>query len=196
MILTFLIIASTVLFSMAAFRQPQLMYKYNFNAFQIVHRKQWYRLFTPVFLHANWEHLIFNMLSLFFFAPVVESQLGSIMFLIIYAGAAIASSIPDLIKHKNDYAYNALGASGAVSAIIFTSILLNPTSKIMLMLIPIPIPAVLFGLLYLAYSAYMSKRNLDNIGHNAHFWGAIFGFVFPILLYPQLLQSFFHQLLY
>jgi membrane associated rhomboid family serine protease len=179
---------------MSAFSRREVMFKYNFNAYQIVHRKQWYRIFSHAFLHANWEHLIFNMLSLFFFAPIVESQLGIINFLLIYGGATIASSIPDLIKYKDNYAYNALGASGAVSAIIFTSILLNPTSKIMLMLIPIPIPAVIFGVLYLFYSAYMAKRNMDNIGHNAHFWGAIFGFVFPILLYPQLLQLFFNQL--
>ena len=192
--MTLLIIIVTVLFSMAAFKRTQLIYKYNYSAYQVVHRKQWYRVFTHAFLHANWEHLIFNMISLYFFAPFVESQLGIIMFLLLYAGAAIASSIPDLIKHKDNPNYNALGASGAVSAVIFASILLNPLSKIMFILLPIPIPAVLFGVLYLAYSAYMSKKNIDNIGHNAHFWGAIFGFVFPILLHPSLLSNFFNQL--
>ena len=192
--MTLLIIIITVLFSMAAFKRTELIYKYNYNAYQVVHRKQWYRVFTHAFLHANWEHLIFNMISLYFFAPYVESQLGTIMFLLLYAGAIIASSIPDLMKHKDNHNYNALGASGAVSAVIFASILLNPLSKIMFILIPIPIPAVVFGVLYLVYSAYMSKKNIDNIGHNAHFWGAIFGFVFPILLHPSLLSSFFNQL--
>jgi membrane associated rhomboid family serine protease len=194
MIFTILIIISTVLVSATAFNRREILFKYHFNAYQIVHRKQWYRIFSHVFLHANWEHLIFNMISLFFFAPIVESQLGFVTFLLIYGGAAIASSVPDLIKHKNNYAYSALGASGSVSAIIFTSILLDPTNKIMLMLIPIPIPAVIFGVLYLIYSAYMAKRNMDNIGHTAHFWGAVFGFVFPILLHPVLLQLFFDQL--
>jgi membrane associated rhomboid family serine protease len=135
------------------------------------------------------------MISLYFFAPLVESQLGMLTFILIYGGAAIASSIPDLIKHKDNFSYNALGASGAVSAIIFTAILLNPTSKIMLLLIPIPIPAVLFGVLYLVFSAYMAKRNIDNIGHTAHFWGAVFGFVFPVILNPSLLISFFDNLM-
>lgn len=193
--ITLLIILITVLISVAAFRRSELMYRYNFNAYQIIHRKQWYRIFSHIFLHANWEHLIFNMISLYFFAPVIESQLGIITFLLIYGGAAIASSIPDLIKHKDNFSYNALGASGAVSAIIFTAILLNPTSKIMLMFIPIPIPAVLFGVLYLVFSAYMAKRNIDNIGHTAHFWGAVFGFVFPIVLEPSLLMDFLDTLL-
>jgi membrane associated rhomboid family serine protease len=193
--ITILIIIITAFISVTAFKRSELMYRYNFNAYQIIHRKQWYRIFSHVFLHANWEHLIFNMISLYFFAPLVESQLGMLTFILIYGGAAIASSIPDLIKHKDNFSYNALGASGAVSAIIFTAILLNPTSKIMLLLIPIPIPAVLFGVLYLVFSAYMAKRNIDNIGHTAHFWGAVFGFLFPVILNPSLLISFFDNLM-
>lgn len=193
--ITILIIIITAFISVTAFKRSELMYRYNFNAYQIIHRKQWYRIFSHIFLHANWEHLIFNMISLYFFAPLVESQLGMLTFILIYGGAAIASSIPDLIKHKDNFSYNALGASGAVSAIIFTAILLNPTSKIMLLLIPIPIPAVLFGVLYLVFSAYMAKRNIDNIGHTAHFWGAVFGFVFPVILNPSLLISFFDNLM-
>jgi membrane associated rhomboid family serine protease len=193
--ITLLIIIITAFISVTAFKRSELMYRYNFNAYQIIHRKQWYRIFSHVFLHANWEHLIFNMISLYFFAPLVESQLGMLTFILIYGGAAIASSIPDLIKHKDNFSYNALGASGAVSAIIFTAILLNPTSKIMLLLIPIPIPAVLFGVLYLVFSAYMAKRNIDNIGHTAHFWGAVFGFLFPVILNPSLLISFFDNLM-
>lgn len=192
--ITILIIIVTALFSIAAFNQADLKYKYIFSPYQVVHRRQWYRIFTAAFLHANWEHLIFNMLSFYFFAPYVESRLGLGKFLLIYFGAIVASSISDLTKYKNNYEYSALGASGAVSAIIFTSILLNPGSKIMFLLLPIPIPAVIFGLIYLAYSYYMSKRNMDNIGHDAHFWGAIFGFVFPILLEPSLLPGFLNQL--
>jgi membrane associated rhomboid family serine protease len=194
--MTLLIVIITALFSMAAFNRPELSYRYNFNPYQIVHRKQWYRVFTHAFLHANWEHLIFNMISLYFFAPYVESELGILVFLIVYIGAALISSLPDLIKHKDNFNYTALGASGSVSAIIFTSILLNPSSKIMFILIPIPISAWIFGIGYLAYSAYMSKKNVDNIGHSAHFWGAVFGFVFPILLNPSLLSNFFNILLH
>lgn len=193
--MTLLIIIVTVLFSIAAFNRAELKYKYIFSPYQVVHRKQWYRVFTAAFLHANWEHLIFNMLSFYFFAPFVERSLGVGKFLMIYIGAIIVSSIKDLVQQKDNYAYSALGASGAVSAIIFTSILLQPNSKIMMMFLPIPIPAFVFGLLYLAYSYYMSKKNIDNIGHDAHFWGAIFGFVFPILLMPSLLERFFNQLI-
>lgn len=194
--MTLLIVIITTLFSIAAFNRPELSYRYNFNPYQIVHRKQWYRMFTHAFLHANWEHLIFNMISLYFFAPFVESELGILVFLVVYVGAAFISSLPDLIKHKDNFNYTALGASGSVSAIIFTSILLNPSSKIMFILIPIPISAWIFGIGYLAYSAYMSKKNMDNIGHSAHFWGAVFGFVFPILLNPSLLLNFFNILLH
>lgn len=192
--ITLVIIIVTALFSIAAFNQADLKYKYIFSPYQVIHRKQWYRLFSAAFLHANWEHLIFNMLSFYFFGPYVEQMLGIGNFLLIYFGAIIASSITDLFKYKDNFNYSALGASGAVSAIIFSSILLNPSSKIMFLFLPIPIPAVIFGLIYLAYSYYMSKRNMDNIGHDAHFWGAIFGFVFPILLEPSLLSRFFNQL--
>lgn len=195
MLLTILIIVGTVIVSIAAFNMRELMYKYNFNAYQIVHRKQWYRIFTHAFLHANWEHLIFNMISFYFFAPYVVDNLGGFWFLIIYVGAIVVSSIQDLVKYRNNYNYNSLGASGAVSAIIFTSILLQPQSKIAFIFLPIPIPAFIFGALYLAYSYYMSKKNIDNIGHGAHFWGAVFGFVFPILIEPGLLSHFFNQIL-
>jgi len=194
--ITLLIIIVTALFSIAAFNQTDLKYKYLFSPYQIIHRKQWYRVITGAFLHANWEHLIFNMISFYFFAPIVESMLGIPTFLIIYLGTAVIAGIPDLIKYKDDFNYSALGASGAVSAIIFASILLNPTSKIMLMFIPIPMPAVVFGVLYLIYSAYMAKRNTDNIGHSAHFWGAVSGFIFPILLHPSLIIEFFNKLFY
>ncbi|MBI9065886.1 MAG: rhomboid family intramembrane serine protease [Salinivirgaceae bacterium] len=192
--ITLLIIIVTALFSIAAFKQADLKYRFIFSPYQVIHRKQWYRVFSAAFLHANWEHLIFNMLSFYFFAPYVEARLGIPKFLIIYFGAIVVSSIKDLVKHKDNHAYSALGASGAVSAIIFTSILLNPTSKIMFILLPIPIPAVIFGLIYLAYSYYMGKKSTDNIGHDAHFWGAIFGFVFPILLMPSLFSNFINQL--
>ncbi len=193
--MTIIIIVITALASIAAFNRSEILYKYIFSPYQIIHRKQWYRIFTGAFLHANWEHLIFNMISLYFFGPYVDSQLGTPIYLLIYVGAILISGISDIVKYKDDFNYSALGASGAVAAIIFSSILLNPTSKIMFIFLPIPIPAVIFGIIYLAYSAYMAKRNIDNVGHSTHFWGAIFGFVFPILLNPELLIDFFHRLI-
>jgi membrane associated rhomboid family serine protease len=119
---------------------------------------------------------------------------GNIYLAILYVGGIVLSVVPAFEKHKHDIWYNAVGASGAVSAVVFSSIIFYPTSKLMLFLIPVPIPAVLFGILYLVYSAYMAKRATDNIGHDAHFWGALFGVVFTILLKPQLAVLFIQQL--
>jgi len=198
--LTILIIVLTSLFSIAAFNRPELMYKYNFNPYQIIHRKQWYRIITHAFLHANGEHLIINMLVLYSFGTAIDYYFyqyigsnGALLFLGLYFGGIIASSLYSLIKEKDNYNYSAIGASGAVSAVTFASIFFAPLSKIYFMAF-LPIPGILFGVLYLAYSYYMGKKSMDNIGHDAHFWGAVFGFVFPVMVKPGLLMHFFQQL--
>lgn len=194
---TYLIIASVALVSFTAFNRSEILYKLMFNPYQVKHHGQWYRFLSHAFIHANWEHLIFNMLTLFFFGVFVEDSFsylfgdkGYLIYLLEFILAGILSSVPSFLKHKDNYSYNALGASGAVSAILFTSILLNPLNKIYIFFIPIGIPAFIFGVLYLAYSAYMSKRNTDNIGHDAHFWGAVFGIVFPLVLKFELFEDF------
>ena len=116
---------------------------------------------------------------------------GGTIFVAFYIIAIAVSSVFDLIKYRNEPYYNAVGASGAVSAILFAAILFNPDMKLMLILIPIPITAWIFGILYLIYCVYMAKKGTDNIGHNAHFWGAIFGFFLPVILKPSLLIRFF-----
>lgn len=168
-----------------------------FSPSEISQKGQWYRFISHAFIHANWEHLIFNMLTFFFFGVFVEQAFdyffgnkGTILFLMEFLLAGIASSIPSYLKHKSNYSYSAVGASGAVSAILFTSILLNPLNKIYFFFIPIGIPAFIFGILYLIYSAYMSKRKVDNIGHDAHFWGAVFGIIFPLAFKFDLLYGF------
>lgn len=187
--------------SIESIRKPEWFTKFMFNAPMILKENQYERLISHGFIHANWTHLIFNMLTLYFFGPFVEGtfkilfgSIGGILFIVFYLLSIIASAIPDLIKHRDDYYYNAVGASGAISALVFAAILFNPTMKLMFILLPIPVTAWVFGLLYLGYSYYMAKRNTDNIGHNAHFWGAVFGFIFPILLKPQLLIIFFQQI--
>jgi membrane associated rhomboid family serine protease len=115
-------------------------------------------------------------------------------YVLLYAGGIVFSVLYDYGKHKDDIYYNAVGASGAVSAVVFSNILFNPTSKLYIFLIPIGIPAIIFGVLYLVYSAYMSKRGSDNIGHNAHFYGALFGIFFTIILKPKLLLVFYQQI--
>jgi membrane associated rhomboid family serine protease len=120
---------------------------------------------------------------------------GYLFYLLLYIGGIVFSVLFDFGKHKDDKYYNAVGASGAVSATLFSSIIIYPTGKLILFPIPFPLPAVVFGIIYLVYSAVMSKRATDNIGHNAHFWGAVFGILFTIALKPALASSFFNQVM-
>lgn len=198
--MTIILIIITAVVSITAFEKSGIMGKYQLNAYQVVHRKQWYRLFTHAFLHANWTHLIVNMLVLYFFGSAIEEyfrlQFGAffiIHYLILYIGAIAVSSLYSLVRHKDNYYYNAVGASGATSAVLFAFILFNPLGKIYLYF-AIPIPGVIFGILYLIYSQYMSKRNVDNIGHDAHFWGGVFGFFYPVLINSDLIIRFGRQI--
>lgn len=198
--MTLFIIIITGLVSVMAFKRGEIMWRYNFNAYQIVHRKQWYRLITHAFLHANWEHLIVNMLVLLSFGTALNKyfyiyfgQNIWVLYLGIYVGGIIVSSVYSLITQRNNHYYNAVGASGAVSAVTFACIFFEPLNKIYFFGV-IPIPAIIFGVLYLAYSYYMGKKNIDNIGHDAHFWGAVYGFFYPVILRPDLLKTFFTKL--
>jgi len=172
------------------------MSRFQFSAFQVYHRKQYYRLITHAFLHANWEHLIVNMIVLFSFGTVVERYFsyhfgpsGNNYYLILFFGSVIFSSLWSLYHEKNNYYYNAVGASGAVSAILFTAIFFDPWSNIYFFGI-LPIPGIVFGGLYLYYSWYMSRKKLDNVGHDAHFLGALFGFFLPVIIRPSLFMDF------
>ncbi len=153
-------------------------------------------------VHGGWGHLFFNMLTLYFFGRVVEqyfrlafgSSLGIILYVVLYVTAIAVSTVWDLVKYKDDGNYNAVGASGAVSAILFASILFEPKMGIYIYLIPIPVPGYIFAPLYLLYCWYMAKRNMDNIGHSAHFWGAVYGLLFPLVCRPDIFQHFLAQL--
>ncbi len=182
--------------SIDSLRNTKLFDKLKFNAYMIYHRKEWFRMFSAGLLHANWMHLGFNMFTLYFFGPIVEQyfelifgKLGILLFILFYILALGVSSIYDLIKHKNDHHYNAIGASGAVAAVLFAAILFEPMMGLNIMFIPIDIPALFFGPAYLIYSYYMGRKQIDNIGHDAHFWGSVFGFVFPIILIVILLKT-------
>lgn len=194
------IIAITVVISIIALYNADLFYRMKFNPFLVLHSKQWYRFFTHAFVHAGWMHLLFNMWVLYLFGEIVIDGYYSLFgikgyyfFVLLYVGAIMISSLPSFGKHKNDPYYSAVGASGAVSAVLFASILFYPTGKIMIFPIPIGIPAFIFGILYLIYSAYMGKRGGDNIGHDAHFWGALFGVLFTIAIEPGIALYFFEQ---
>jgi membrane associated rhomboid family serine protease len=116
-------------------------------------------------------------------------------YLLLYFGAIIVSSVPAYEKHKNNPGYSAVGASGAIFAVLFSYILINPTAMLGIMFIPIPIPAFVLGILYLGYELYMSKRGKTNIGHDAHFWGGIYGLVFTTILHPAFIPNFYHQIM-
>ncbi len=196
MIINILLIALTVIVSLYAWNTPEIFNKLQLNPYMVVHRKEYFRVIGHGFIHADYPHLIFNMITLYFFGDIVEQvfielfPFGNIFFILFYLLALIVSSIPAIIKHKNNAYYNAIGASGAVSAILFASILFVPHNEILILPIPFPIPAYIFGVLYLVISYYLSKKNMDNIGHDAHIAGAIFGIIFPIILKPQILNFF------
>ncbi len=198
MILTFIIIIATAIISISSFNNIELFNRLKFNAYQIKHSNEKWRFFSYALVHSGWMHLIINMYVLYSFGGVVEQTftlnfgaIGSLYFVLLYIGGVLFSTVFDFGKHKDDIYYNAVGASGAVSAVVFSSILVYPGGSIFLFPIPFPLPSWVFGVAYLIYSAYMGKKGADNIGHNAHFWGAIFGIVLTIILVPNVIQNFF-----
>ncbi len=201
MSITLVIIVVTVIISVMAWNNYSLMERWIMNPYQVANRGQYYRLITSGFLHADWSHLLFNMLSLYFFGGFIEQVFGMLfgpngpVYLIgFYLVAILVSDIPTFLKHRNNPNYNSLGASGGVSAIVFASILLNPLNPIYLFFIPIPIPGFIFGGLYLAYSYYEARRGAGTVNHDAHFYGALFGVLFMIVVYPPVLPRFLEQI--
>ena len=199
---TAIIILVTVSVSLLCFTGKLNIDPLVFNASKVWHEKQWYRMLSYGLVHAGWGHLLFNMLTLYFFGTVVEEYFslafgntpGIILYIVLYVSAIAVSTIGDLLKYKNISDYNAVGASGAVSAVLFASILFEPKMGIYIYLIPIPVPGYIFAPLNLFYCWYMAKRNMDNIGHTAHFWGAIYGLVFPLIFRPDIFNHFLAQL--
>ncbi|MBN2639978.1 MAG: rhomboid family intramembrane serine protease [Bacteroidales bacterium] len=196
-----ILIAVTVLVSIVAFSNRELFDKLKFYPYQIKNQKQSWRFMSYALVHASWMHLLINMWVLYSFGSIVLGTFqltfgtkGIFYYLLLYVGGVLFSTLFDYGKYKNNVYYTAVGASGAVSAVVFASILIYPTSRIGLFPIPIGIPAWIFGILYLIYSVYMQKRGTDNVGHSAHFWGAIFGLIFTIIVVPGVIQSFIQQM--
>jgi membrane associated rhomboid family serine protease len=195
------VIIITALISIYAFFNTAFFDRMKFNAYAIRHHGQGWRFFTYGLIHADWVHLFINMFVLYSFGKAVIDAYhyyfdvkGYMFYLLLYIGGIVFSVLFDYGKHKNDAHYNAVGASGAVSAVLFASILVYPTGSVYLFPIPFPLPSVVFGVIYLVYSAVMARRASDNIGHNAHFWGAVFGIIFTIALKPILAVSFWNQI--
>lgn len=195
--ITLLLIAATSLISFGAFQDQRLFDNLLMSPYMVRTKGQWYRLVSHAFIHANWPHLLVNMFVLYSFGNYVEVLYGRIStmpamltYLVLYFGGAIVAALPSMIRHSKDPGYKAVGASGAVSAVLFAEVMLLPTQAVNIMFIPVDIPAWLFGLAYLAYSWYMDKRSGDHVAHDAHFFGAIFGILFTTILDPDLLLHF------
>lgn len=184
-----LIIVANVLFSYSGFTNAELFRKYKFQVGDIIYHKEFVRLISSGFLHGDWMHLIFNMYSFYVFNSILESYIGSTTMLIIYFGSLIGGNFLSLFIQRNNNYYSAIGASGAVSGIIFSAIVLYPGIEIYLMFIPIGIPSWLFGILYVLYSMYGMKSANDNIGHEAHLGGAISGMLIAGMLFPEALLN-------
>jgi len=200
--ITYIIIAITAIISFLAFSNRSLFDKLLFDPYRINHLRQYYRFFTHGLVHADWMHLGINMFVLLSFGGMVEDVFmqifgtgkGLYFYVLLYIGGLLLSATPSFGKHKNNAWYTAVGASGAVSAVVFASILISPLSGIRFIFIPFDIPAFIFGILYLGYSAYMSRKGHDNIGHDAHFYGALYGLLYTILIKPALLTGFINQI--
>ena len=187
-IATIVIILTNVLVSLKGFNDSSFFERYKFGIGPI-RAGQKERMLTSGFLHVDWAHLFFNMFTLYFFANVVINWFGPIRFLIIYFISLLAGSLLALFFHKDEPYYSAVGASGAVTGILYAAILLQPDMNLFLMFIPIPIPAYVVGIGYLLYSIYGMKSRLGNIGHTAHFGGAIGGYFTTLFFMPSLFET-------
>lgn len=201
--ITLIIVIVTCLISYRAFNDGYFKGKLLHRPYLEHHNKEYYRLLTHGFIHANWVHLLINMFVLWMFGEYIErvfislfgTMKGRLFFILMYILTIIAASIPTHLKHKDNSYYAALGASGATSGVVFAFVLFNPWENLYIYGL-LPIPAIIAAILYLAYSSWASKNSRDNIGHDAHLYGAIFGFLFTIALKPSLFLSFLTKVIH
>ncbi|MFP4846244.1 rhomboid family intramembrane serine protease [Winogradskyella sp. PE311] len=185
---TIAIIAANVIVSMKGFNDRLFFEKFKFNVGSI-RRGEQIRMFSSGFLHADTTHLFFNMFTLYFFAGYVIDALGTLNFIIIYIASLVFGNLLSLYFHKDEYWYSAIGASGAVTGVLYSAILLEPGMSLYMFFVPIPIPGYIFGIGYLLYSIYGMKNRIGNIGHDAHFGGAVGGYVITLILLPSLFKT-------
>lgn len=200
--ISLIIVLITIAVSVFVFYNRIWFDKLSLRPYLMRQKWQWYRLFSHVLVHADWAHLLVNMYVLFVFGKVCEVYFAyyfpikpHLYYLLLYLSSIVFSSIYTLIKHGKSINYSAVGASGAVMTIVFTSIFFDPWNKLWFFGI-IPVPGIVFGAIYLVYSFYMGKKNIDNIGHDAHFTGAVYGLIFPIIIDFSLLNNFIHKLFF
>ncbi|MDH4298874.1 MAG: rhomboid family intramembrane serine protease [Cyclobacteriaceae bacterium] len=201
MTITYALIGLTVLISMYSFNNEGLLRSLIMNPYLISSRKQYYRLLTSGFIHKDHMHLLLNMVTFYFFGGVIEQvftiifgSMGGFYFVILYLMAIVVSDLPTVLKHKSNPGYNSLGASGGVAAVVFASIILLPLQDICLYF-ALCMPGFILGTLYLVYSYYQGRKANDGINHDAHLYGALFGFLFCIILIPASLPNFIEQVM-
>ena len=186
--ITITIIAANAIISIKGFDDRSFFERYKFNVGSI-RRGEQIRMLSSGFLHADTTHLLFNMFTLFFFASYVIDRLGNLNFVIVYIGSLIFGNLLSLYFHKEEYWYSAIGASGAVTGVLYAAILLDPGMRLYMFFIPVPIPGYVFGIGYLLYSIYGMKNRIGNIGHDAHFGGAVGGYAITLILEPSLFET-------
>ncbi len=198
-----IIIAVTVLVYFLTERNDEMKEKLMFSPYLIKQHGEYHRLISSIFIHADLTHLGFNMFSLYFLGSVIQAEFvdfyglekGLMIFVVLYVLGGLFAELWPYSKHQDNYLYRSLGASGAVSAVIFAAIIWRPDMELMMLFLPIPIPAYIFGPIYLAIEYYGMKRGQSNIGHDAHIGGALFGVLFVLLLNPSkgtlFIQQFF-----
>jgi len=196
-----ILVLVTAAISYFAFQDRSIMERFILYPYRDIRDKKWYTIFTSGFLHADYNHLLFNMFTLYFLGDFCLNLflekygfMGNMIYLLYFVSAVGMASIPSFIKHKDNAGYRALGASGGVSAVIFFFILTRPWGQLLIFGI-IPIPAIVLGVLYLVYESYMSKKGNDNIGHDAHLAGAVYGIISFAIIFSEKMPSFFEQLM-
>ena len=189
-LIIFLATIGTSLYAM--YKDNSLIGKLILHPYSVIHNNKWFTVITSSFIHADLFHLMFNMISFYFFAFQLENIVGTFNFLIIYFGSMAIADLPTIFKHKDNYNYRSLGASGAVSGVIYSFIVFFPLGTIYAFFIPMP--AILFAVLFLVYGWWMSRRGMDFINHSAHNWGALSGFVLTLILIPGALNHFISSL--
>ncbi len=196
---TLALIALTCAVSFFAWKQPDLLQRLILWPPAIARGKEYWRLLSYGFIHADGQHLLFNMITLYFFGSAMENYLTQLGlpwpwgFVGFYLSALLVSILPSYLRHRADPNYRSLGASGAVSAVLFSFILIQPWSLIIVFVVPVP--AIIYAVLYVGFSIWMEKRGRDNVNHSAHLWGAGYGVLFTVLLQPNVLGHFFSALM-
>jgi len=189
-----IIFVFTLITSIYAFNDPQIYGKFMLHPYSVSKGKKLYTFITSGLIHADWMHLFFNMFTFYAFAFNLERTIGHWQFGVLYFVSLVLSDVPTMLKHKNDFWYNSLGASGAISGVLFSYILFYPLSQLRIFPLPINIYAIIFGVLYLVYCWYASKSARDHINHDAHFFGAITGIIVTIILVPGIIPNFISAL--